>query len=169
MPNASIPARFRSADIKCMDAETEISVRRCMPSRNGCGNHRTEDLILARMIIGLRAYRWLWARISKQKNEGAEMPSERFYHPLIRAHVPTCPICVNARHYRRAGLPREPTVVRQMVPITAQVSMPLAFVSNSAPPVAVRNMRRASRLVWCRVRDLNPRPSVYKTAALPLC
>jgi hypothetical protein len=22
---------------------------------------------------------------------------------------------------------------------------------------------------WCRVRDLNPRPSVYKTAALPLC
>ena len=24
-------------------------------------------------------------------------------------------------------------------------------------------------LRWCRVRDLNPRPSVYKTAALPLC
>ena len=24
-------------------------------------------------------------------------------------------------------------------------------------------------LWWCRVRDLNPRPSVYKTAALPLC
>ncbi len=22
---------------------------------------------------------------------------------------------------------------------------------------------------WCRVRDSNPRPSVYKTAALPLC
>jgi hypothetical protein len=22
---------------------------------------------------------------------------------------------------------------------------------------------------WCRLRDLNPRPSVYKTAALPLC
>jgi hypothetical protein len=24
-------------------------------------------------------------------------------------------------------------------------------------------------LDWCRLRDLNPRPSVYKTAALPLC
>jgi hypothetical protein len=23
--------------------------------------------------------------------------------------------------------------------------------------------------VWCRVRGSNPRPSVYKTAALPLC
>ena len=22
---------------------------------------------------------------------------------------------------------------------------------------------------WCRMQDLNPRPSVYKTAALPLC
>jgi hypothetical protein len=27
----------------------------------------------------------------------------------------------------------------------------------------------AATLDWCRLRDLNPRPSVYKTAALPLC
>jgi hypothetical protein len=28
---------------------------------------------------------------------------------------------------------------------------------------------RNSLIYWCRLRDLNPRPSVYKTAALPLC
>ena len=27
----------------------------------------------------------------------------------------------------------------------------------------------SAALDWCRLRDLNPRPSVYKTAALPLC
>ena len=34
--------------------------------------------------------------------------------------------------------------------------------------VSVRTDTTAQR-PWCRVRDLNPRPSVYKTAALPLC
>jgi hypothetical protein len=27
----------------------------------------------------------------------------------------------------------------------------------------------AERLKWCRLRDSNPRPTVYKTVALPLC
>jgi hypothetical protein len=29
--------------------------------------------------------------------------------------------------------------------------------------------KRTAFFRWCRVQDLNPRPSVYKTAALPLC
>ena len=34
---------------------------------------------------------------------------------------------------------------------------------TTRPPV------RGSDREWCRMQDLNPRPSVYKTAALPLC
>jgi hypothetical protein len=37
-------------------------------------------------------------------------------------------------------------------------------------PVGSVTMASDSTLAeWCRVRDSNPRPSVYKTAALPLC
>src|SRR5581483_2148272 len=36
------------------------------------------------------------------------------------------------------------------------------------PAAAEAAARPASRLRWCRVRDLNSRPTVYKTAALPL-
>ena len=32
-----------------------------------------------------------------------------------------------------------------------------------------KKQRDSETSPWCRVRDLNPRPSVYKTAALPLC
>ena len=56
----------------------------------------------------------------------------------------------------------------------------LVVLALSSGPQAVKESMTASddmgrepirlkRLGWCRVRDLNPRPSVYKTAALPLC
>jgi hypothetical protein len=38
-----------------------------------------------------------------------------------------------------------------------------------APRFGCRIMAKSAAKSWCRVRDLNPRPSVYKTAALPLC
>src|SRR5262249_19641790 len=34
--------------------------------------------------------------------------------------------------------------------------------------IAVRNVHQVRWAAWCRVRELNPRPTVYKTAALPL-
>jgi hypothetical protein len=41
-------------------------------------------------------------------------------------------------------------------------------------PFIAETAMKGNRLVqlaktWCRMRDSNPRPSVYKTAALPLC
>jgi hypothetical protein len=49
--------------------------------------------------------------------------------------------------------------------------------SSVRPGVRLRSIHRRSLQsktplsywnCWCRVRDLNPRPTVYKTAALPL-
>ena len=41
--------------------------------------------------------------------------------------------------------------------------------SGIAPPLQVQAVRaeRGDLGVWCRMQDSNPRPSVYKTAALP--
>jgi hypothetical protein len=40
---------------------------------------------------------------------------------------------------------------------------------DEAEIVDARILKRGKSVKWCRLRDSNPRPTVYKTVALPLC
>ena len=61
-------------------------------------------------------------------------------------------------------------------PLLFDVAVNRAAVATPSGPLRWRAFGRMPRPApsrargpWCRMRDLNPRPSVYKTAALPLC
>ena len=62
---------------------------------------------------------------------------------------------------------RASTKTNQRMDLSPCGSWTTALVKQSAGAMVAR--RAAGRGSWCRVQDLNPRPSVYKTAALPLC
>ena len=57
-------------------------------------------------------------------------------------------------------------VVPCKLPSCAKAPEGILLRAQMADPSCEARQREAG---WCRVRDLNPRPSVYKTAALPLC
>src|SRR5579862_4330919 len=68
------------------------------------------------------------------------------------------------RDYRSAR-PAGERIVARSLDACAQRSAESADLTIPKGAVA----RYGHLKAWCRVRDLNPRPSVYKTAALPLC
>jgi hypothetical protein len=47
--------------------------------------------------------------------------------------------------------------------------LPQQYPARMAQSGQIEEIIRFQGFGWCRVQDLNPRPSVYKTAALPLC
>ena len=75
------------------------------------------------------------------------------------ADTPYCGTTVGVMERRNRG---------EYVVFAATLSLELMRVPSVISEKIDRGNPHDSLICWCRVRDLNSRPTVYKTAALPL-